>query len=136
MHREKRMKTRKGAERRKFERLPLAVPVFVRGIDPNGRQFVDFATALDISVGGALVAIHRFLPKGSKILLEIPSAPVASSTPSVPRSTRQHFYAKAVRVTDGEQCKLMGLRFNKPMMLNVPPKESKASRGREKSVGK
>ena len=61
------MKTRKGAERRKYERLPLAVPVFVRGIDPNGRQFVDFATALDISVGGALVAIHRFLPKGSKI---------------------------------------------------------------------
>jgi len=131
------MKTRKGAERRKFERLPLAVPVFVRGIDPNGRQFVDFATALDISVGGALVAIHRFLPKGSKILLEIPSAPVASSTPAVPRSTRQRFYAKAVRVTDGEQCKLMGLQFNKPMMLNVPRNGAKPKTTvKSKSVGK
>ena len=131
------MKTRKGAERRKYERLPLAVPVFVRGIDPNGRQFVDFATALDISVGGALVAIHRFLPKGSRILLEIPSAPVASSTPAVPRSTRQRFYAKTVRVTDGEQVKLMGLEFNKPMMLNVPRNGAKSKTSvKSKSVGK
>jgi hypothetical protein len=131
------MKTRKGAERRKYERLPLAVPVFVRGIDPNGRQFVDFATALDISVGGALVAIHRFLPKGSRILLEIPSAPVASSNPAVPRSTRQRFYAKTVRVTDGEQVKLMGLEFNKPMMLNVPRNGSKPKTTvKSKSVGK
>ncbi len=131
------MKTRKGAERRKYERLPLAVPVFVRGIDPNGRQFVDFATALDISVGGALVAIHRFLPKGSKILLEIPSAPVASSTPTVPRSTRQRFYAKTVRVTDGEQVKLMGLQFNKPMMLNVPRNSTKPKRtAKAKSAGR
>jgi hypothetical protein len=98
---------------------------------------VDFATALDISVGGALVAIHRFLPKGSRILLEIPSAPVASSTPAVPRSTRQRFYAKTVRVTDGEQCKLMGLEFNKPMMLNVPRKAaSPKGTSKAKSAGK
>jgi hypothetical protein len=128
------MKTKKGAERRKYERLPLAVPVFVRGIDPNGRQFVDFATALDISVGGALVAIHRFLPKGSRILLEIPSAPVASSTPAVPRSTRQRFYAKTVRVTDGEQCKLMGLEFNTPMRLNVPRNGSRAKSAKAKAA--
>src|SRR3954470_10285701 len=100
------MTRKKGAERRKFERLPLAIPVFVRGLDPNGRQFVDFATALDISVGGALLAIHRFLPKGSKVMIEIPSAPITNQT-KVPRAARQRLYAKAVRVSDGENCKLM-----------------------------
>jgi hypothetical protein len=110
------MKETKGRDRRKWERLPLAIPVFVRGLDVNGRQFVDFATALDISVGGALLAIHRFLPKGSKILLEIPSAPV-SPHPKVPRATRQRLYARAIRVTDGENCKLMGLQFQKPLLM-------------------
>lgn len=63
------------SERRRWERLPLAIPVFVRGLDPNGKQFIEFATALDISVGGALLAIQRHLPKGSKIMLELPSTP-------------------------------------------------------------
>jgi hypothetical protein len=114
------MKETQGSERRKWERLPLAIPVFVRGLDLNGRQFVDFATALDISVGGALLAIHRFLPKGAKILLEIPSAPV-SANPKVPRATRQRIYARAVRVTDGDSCKLMGLQFQKPLLMRHIP---------------
>jgi hypothetical protein len=120
------MKAPKGAERRQWERLPLAIPVFVRGLDPNGRQFVDFATALDISVGGALLAIHRFLPKGSKIMLEIPSAPLNASPKPTPRTNRQRFHAKTVRVSDGEQCKLIGLQFNAPLKfgheLPVKPK--------------
>lgn len=106
--------SKKGSDRRRWERLPLAIPVFVRGLDPNGRQFVDFATALDISVGGALLAIHRHLPRGSKIMLEIPSAPATHGT-KVPRASRQSFYAKAVRVTNGESCNLLGLQFQKPI---------------------
>jgi hypothetical protein len=121
------MTRKKGAERRKFERLPLAIPVFVRGLDPNGRQFVDFATALDISVGGALVAIHRFLPEGSRILLEIPSSPL-TATPKAPRASRQRLYAKAVRFTEGEQCKLVGLQFNKPIMLSGATKAANATK--------
>jgi hypothetical protein len=109
--------SKKGADRRRWERLPLAIPVFVRGLDPHGKQFVDFATALDISVGGALLAIHRHLPEGSKIMLEIPSAPTLHnhSNPKVPRSVRQNFYAKAVRVTNNDTCHLMGLQFQKPL---------------------
>jgi len=120
------MPVKKGSERRKWERLPLAIPVFVRGLDPNGRQFVDFATALDISVGGALLAIHRHLPRGSKIMIEIPSAPVTNHT-KVPRSTRQRLYAKAVRVSEGENCKLMGLQFQKPLMMGHTPASPKAT---------
>ena len=106
--------SKKESDRRRWERLPLSIPVFVRGLDPSGKQFVDFATALDISVGGALLAIHRHLPKGSKILLEIPSAPSLQTT-KVPRATKQHFYARAVRVTKGDNCHLLGLKFQRPM---------------------
>ena len=125
------MPAKKGSERRKWERLPLAIPVFVRGLDPNGRQFVDFATALDISVGGALLAIHRVLPRGSKIMIEIPSAPVTSHS-KVPRATRQRMYAKAVRVSEGENCKIMGLQFQKPLMMGHTPASPKP-RARAKS---
>src|SRR5919201_1238574 len=128
------MPAKKGSERRKWERLSLAIPVFVRGLDPNGRQFVDFATALDISVGGALLAIHRFLPKGSKIMLEIPSAPLNATPKPAPRTNRQRFYARTVRVTDGEQCKLIGLQFNAPLKLGheTPSKPNAAAKARAK----
>ena len=127
------MPAKKGSDRRKWERLPLAIPVFVRGLDPNGRQFVDFATALDISVGGALLAIHRALPKGSKIMIEIPSAPITNHT-KVPRATRQRLYARAVRVTDGENCKLMGLQFQKPLMIGHTPSSPKQKANRAKGA--
>jgi hypothetical protein len=132
------MKVTKGAERRKWERLPLAIPVFVRGLDPNGRQFVDFATALDISVGGALLAIHRFLPKGSKIMLEIPSAPLNAAPKPATRTDRQRFYAKTVRVTDGEQCKLIGLQFNAPLKLGheLPSKPKAAMKSKARAKAK
>ncbi len=112
------MKSQKSAsERRRWERLPLAIPVFVRGLDSHGKQFIEFATALDISVGGALLAIQRHLPKGSKIMLELPSTP--GPLVKTPRNAKQSVSAKLVRVTNGEQCQLFGLKFQRPL-LNRP----------------
>ena len=67
-----------GNERRKWARLPLAIPVFVRSRDGKGKEFLEFATALNVSAGGMLVAIRRVLPAVAQIQLEIPSAPVAA----------------------------------------------------------
>lgn len=105
-----------GKDRRRWERLPLAIPVFVRGIEPNGKQFIEFATALDISVGGALLAIQRHLPPGSRIMLEIPCTPIPLSKES---SQKQNFRAKLVRVTKGDDCHLLGLKFHRPMASRV-----------------
>jgi len=108
-------RAKKGAERRKWQRLPLAIPVFVRGIEPSGRKFIEFATALDISVGGALLSIQRYLPEGSKILLEIPSNPIPRSKDKAQKGLS----AKLVRVTHGEQGQLLGLKFQRPLLSGL-----------------
>jgi len=126
---------KKGAERRKWQRLPLAIPVFVRGIEPSGRKFIEFATALDISVGGALLAIQRHLPEGSKIMLEIPSNPI----PRAKEKNQKALSAKLVRVTHNEQGQLLGLKFQRPLLsgltgTEVQPPKAKARRKSASSV--
>lgn len=104
-------RAKKGMERRRSERLPLGIPVFVRGIDERGKEFQEFTTAFNISSGGALVATRRYLPASSLITLEIPSAPLPRMT-IAPLFIR-NLSAKPVTVTHSEQCYLVGLKFSK-----------------------
>jgi len=106
-------------ERRKWARLPLAIPVFVRSRDGNGKEFLEFATALNVSAGGMLVAIRRILPPVAQLRLEIPSAPVASFAlvPPAARSLR----AKALRTTPAEGYYLLGLKFTRPLPVSTQP---------------
>jgi hypothetical protein len=110
---------RAGNERRKWVRLPLAIPVFVRSRDGKGQEFLEFATALNVSAGGMLVAIRRALPATAQIRLEIPSAPVAAlaALPSSSRTLR----AKALRSTPAEGYYLLGLKFARPLLLSATP---------------
>jgi hypothetical protein len=101
-------------ERRKWTRLPLAIPVFVRSRDEKGKEFLEFATALNISAGGALVAVRRSLPKAAQVLLEIPSAPLAA-TAGLPRAART-LRARATRVSHAEGYHLLGLKFSRPLL--------------------
>ena len=107
---------RAGTERRKWVRLPLAIPVFVRSRDGKGKEFLEFATALNVSAGGMLVAIRRVLPAIAQIRLEIPSAPVASVA-LLPRAARS-LRAKALRTTQAEGYYLLGLKFARPLLLS------------------
>lgn len=105
---------RVGTERRKWPRLPLAIPVFVRSHDGKGNEFLEFATALNVSAGGMLVAIRRILPSSNHIRLEIPSAPVASLA-LLPRGARS-LRAKALRNTPVKGFYLLGLKFSRPLL--------------------
>jgi hypothetical protein len=105
---------RSGNERRKWVRLPLAIPVFVRSRDDKGKEFLEFATALNVSAGGMLVAVRRTLPASSEIELEIPSAPVAAIA-LVPNGSR-NLRAKALRNTPEEGYYLLGLKFSRPLL--------------------
>src|SRR5690348_6975314 len=98
-------------------RLPLAIPVFVRSRDQGGKDFLEFATALNVSAGGALVAVHRSLRPAAQVTLEIPSAPLAASAP-IPKSAK-NMRAKIVRVTHGEGYHLLGLKFQHPLLATA-----------------
>ena len=107
------------SERRKWPRLPLAIPVFVRSRDDNGKEFLEFATALNVSAGGALVAVRRPLPLPAQVLLEIPSAPLGTTValPKVYRNLR----AKTVRATQAEGFTLVGIKFSQPLLQDSVP---------------
>ena len=113
------------AERRKWPRLAIAIPVFVRSRDEKGKELLEFATALNISAGGALVAVRRSLPLSAQVLLEIPSAPlaVANSLPKAARNLR----ARTLRVTHADGYHLVGLKFSRPL-LNPPAARGSRSR--------
>ncbi|MBV8476793.1 MAG: PilZ domain-containing protein [Acidobacteria bacterium] len=101
-------------EQRRWPRLPLAIPVFVRGRDFEDKEFVEFSVMLNESAGGALVAIRRSLRPASRITLEIPSAPlpVARNLPEAVRKVR----ARVVRITPLNSWKLCGLVFSRPIV--------------------
>jgi hypothetical protein len=103
-------------ERRRWARLPLAIPVFVRGRDDRDKEFLEFATALNIGAGGALVAVRRSLPPSAQVLLEIPSAPLAA-TSVLPKAARV-LRAKALWVSHAEGYHLLGLKFARPLLSN------------------
>jgi c-di-GMP-binding flagellar brake protein YcgR len=103
-----------GTERRKWTRLPLAIPVFVRSLDEQGKECLEFATALNVSAGGMLVAVRRMLPQTSHILLEIPSAPLLALAQMPP--TSRNLRARAMRTTHAEGYHLLGLKFLRPLL--------------------
>jgi PilZ domain len=100
-------------ERRKWDRLQLAIPVFVRSKDENGKDCLEFATAMNISAGGALVVSRRSLPHATPVSLEIPSAPFSAES-GLPRSSRV-MRAKIVWVSHLNSYHLLGLRFGRPL---------------------
>jgi len=101
-------------ERRRWARLPLAIPVFVRSRDQDGKEFLEFATAWNVSAGGALIAVRRSLRLSSQVLLEIPSAPAATSPSRTTASSRVQ--AKAKWVSHAEGYHLVGLKFAHPLL--------------------
>lgn len=114
-------------ERRKWSRLPLPIPIFLRGTDQTGAPFLELASVLNISAGGALIATPRALSASTSILLEIPSAPpisVASSTAAVRTIT-----AQTVRVERVDDYYLTGFKFSAPLPMDsrsVTPKPRKS----------
>jgi hypothetical protein len=101
-------------ERRKWPRLPLAIPVFVRSRDDKGKEFLEFATALNVSAGGMLLAVRKGLPAAAEVLLEIPSAPMSGLT-ALPKTAR-NLRPKALRSNQAAGCHLLGLKFARPLL--------------------
>ncbi|MFZ0284490.1 MAG: PilZ domain-containing protein, partial [Terriglobales bacterium] len=97
----------------------MAIPVFVRSRDKNGKELLEFATALNVSATGALVAVRRSLPLSTQVLLEIPSVPLASAA-LLPKSCR-NLRAKTVWISHADTYQLVGLRFSHALLNGKSP---------------
>jgi PilZ domain-containing protein len=106
--------TQSAPERRRWARLSLAVPVFVRGINGQGREFLEFCTLLNESAGGALLAIRKPLRRRSRVSLEMPSAPILRNVKF--RKTIRTLQARVVRITPIDGWNLCGLQFARPLI--------------------
>jgi hypothetical protein len=102
-----------GAERREWDRLPISIPFFVRGSKSTGEAIVEFATALDVSAGGVLLATKRYLEPNTLITLEVPIA--LAHKAHLPYSTSL-LHATVLRCTPERQYFLLGLQFEQPLI--------------------
>ncbi|MGB2602464.1 MAG: PilZ domain-containing protein [Candidatus Sulfotelmatobacter sp.] len=116
-----------GGERRRWPRLPLAIPVFVRSrADEAEKEFLEFATALNVSAGGMLIAVRHAIPYSAQVSLEIPSAPLAAlaTLPPAARNLR----ARVLRMQHAEGYNLVALKFSRPLVsshFSIKPRRRK-----------
>lgn len=100
-------------ERRRFQRIHLQVPLFIRGRDAHGEQFVELAKTLDISGLGAFITSPRLLAVGGIVTLTIP-APSITASALVPAGMPP-IQARVKRQQEAGDIHLVGVEFLKPI---------------------
>jgi len=100
-------------ERRRFQRISLQVPLFIRGKDAYGEQFLELAKTLDISGIGAFLTSPRPLAINEIVTLTIP-APSITSSALVPAGMPP-IQARVKRKQDAGDVHLVGVEFLKPI---------------------
>ncbi len=103
-------------EKSRWQRIALPMPVFVRGIDESGKEFLDFSTVLNVSRGGALLLTQRKLPPFAHVSLQVPQSPVP--TTGLPQPVVSDIEARIVdvRPTQDAVFHLCGLAFSHPLL--------------------
>jgi hypothetical protein len=100
-------------ERRRYQRIHLQVPLFIRGKDAHGEQFMELAKTLDISAIGAFVASPRPLTINAFVTLTVP-APSITSSGLVPAGMAP-IQARIRRQREAGEVYLIGVEFLKPI---------------------
>jgi PilZ domain len=98
---------------RRSPRLRLQVPVFVRGTDTSGAEFIELTKTLNISANGACIASAHILRPDQTVHLTIP-APSPASSSLVPSETPP-IVAKVLRQESAGEMRLFGLEFLRPL---------------------
>ena len=100
-------------ERRRFQRIHLQMPLFVRGKDEHKEQFMELAKTLDISAQGAFIACPQALTINEFVTLTIPS-PAITSSALVPAGMPP-IQARVKRQQHAGDVYLVGVEFLKPL---------------------
>ena len=98
---------------RRSPRIRLQMPVFLRGADTSGAEFIELTKTLNISTTGACVASTHILRPDQMVYLTIP-APSSASSGVVPSETPP-ITAKVLRQDFIGETRLFGLEFLKPL---------------------
>ena len=96
---------------RKWPRLSIAFPVFVRSTDENGKTSLEFATAINVSAGGVLLAVRK-TPQSRHLSLEIPVHPGALPEG---QTLIRFIEGDVVRTEKRDRYSLVGMKFDKPL---------------------
>ena len=100
------------AERRRSQRIHVQIPMFIRGIDVAGTEFLDLTKTLDISATGAYLASPRLLRVDQLLNLTIPAPPSPSAT--LPAETPP-IQARVTRHSASGGIHLLGVEFVKAL---------------------
>ena len=97
------------SQHRRSPRIKLQVPVFVRGVDASGVDFIELTKTLNISAAGACIASSHALRPDQIIHLTIPAP--SPATPSLVPSETPPITARVLRQDLIADTRLFGLEF-------------------------
>jgi hypothetical protein len=103
----------KSSQVRASSRIRIQVPVFLRGSDATGMEFIELTKTLNISARGACITSTHMLHVNQSVQLTIP-APSASSSSLVPSETPP-ITAKVRRQEVLGDMRIFGLEFLRPL---------------------
>ena len=98
---------------RTCSRIKIQVPVFLRGADAAGVEFIELTKTLNISARGACIASTHMLRLDQYVQLTIP-APAPASSSLVPSETPP-IAAKVRRQGSLGDLRVFGLEFLRPL---------------------
>lgn len=103
----------RSVDRRRFQRIRLQIPLFIRGTDAQGNEFLELAKTLDISCGGARLISPKPLQYQEVISLTIP-APLPRS-PEFGECGTPPILARIRRLETSGEMELVAVEFFRPL---------------------
>ncbi len=106
-------KTLEVPSKRRSPRIQLQIPVFVRGTDASGSEFIELTKTVNISAFGACIACQHLLRTNQMVQLTIPAP--SPATPSLVPSETPPIVARVLRKNMVGDTSLFGLEFAHPL---------------------
>lgn len=101
-------------QRRRSPRIRLQVPVFLRGVDTSGVEFIELTKTLNISATGACIASTHYLRPDQVVSITVPAPSPTSSSSGLPNETPP-ISAKILRQFVAGDIRLFALEFLRPL---------------------
>ena len=98
---------------RACSRIRIQIPVFLKGSDATGVDFIELTKTLNISACGACIASSHLLNHNQTVQLTVP-APTSSGSSMVPSETPP-IHAKVRRQESLGDLRVFGLEFLRPL---------------------